>query len=608
MADQPEITVNGASLESEGDASPQIWPGWTDELPKLDNDNIVDINRHAVRFQNDNPSKFFPTKLLDAIFNEEVLTRELEKYPENLADGRGLARQILNLQGDGRRYLGIFTILKTMRAVKYIRGFIEHGVCDEDLPLVSTEEGEFPLFRRDDLERPLPNILKFDHRQIFLSRQYQVIVPFFDHKECPRNFEYEQVLPYYKLKLPSGSECYGGYGAVSKVVLHPLCYNFDLQLRHIQSPDEEGYFALKKLMSHTPAEFENEVAMLKRFNGRVHEHLVTLLAAWNHQGEHFLLFPWATGDLLFYLESYNPRPNNEDPKTIRWVAYQAWKLVQALDCIHNPAPSENLGDPERFGRHGDLKPENILWFRGGSDLSGIPNHLTLGKLVISDMGLSEQHRFVSRSNIPNSKVRSTPKFRPPECDYEGGEINRAYDIWTLGCIFLDLATWLLGGYELIQKMDEGRWTPSIRGTYTEEYFEWVRVVDSGAHNGGKAFSTVKLKQAVHECFADLRRLPRCTGFIWDFLDIIQRDMLVVERDDRIRVTPLQEKLRQLYDRTNEDSYCVGVSHDRPGYSPPMPVLVPREFGREVQQAVQSRQVVLELRPVPREDFVPTETR
>jgi serine/threonine protein kinase len=157
-------------------------------------------------------------------------------------------------------------------------------------------------------------------------------------------------------------------------------------------------------------------------------------------------------------------------------------LVQAVKRIHDPRKNEGVLEAEpTYGRHGDLKAENILWFKGQS------GH---GKLVISDMGLSQVHRFMSRSNVTNGRVKRTPKYRPPECDYMNGKISRTFDIWTLGCMFLEMLTWLLGGYELLQEMESERMTWSIRSGYeSDEYFEWVYVEDPG-------YYAIRVKEAV----------------------------------------------------------------------------------------------------------------
>ena len=45
-------------------------------------------------------------------------------------------------------------------------------------------------------------------------------------------------------------------------------------------------------------------------------------------------------------------------------------------------------------------------------------------------------------------IKIKPGYRPPECDVDGGYINRLFDIWMMGCLFLEMITHLLGGRDL----------------------------------------------------------------------------------------------------------------------------------------------------------------
>jgi serine/threonine protein kinase len=116
-----------------------------------------------------------------------------------------------------------------------------------------------------------------------------------------------------------------------------------------------------------------------------------------------------------------------------------------------------------YGRHGDIKPENILLFRrDGKEI-----------LVLSDLGLTAVHREVSRSNLPGKSIPVTPNYRPPECDMDGpiGYISRSFDIWTLGCLFLEFIVWTLCGWEGRNKFNSERYSPYINGIQTNVYFD-----------------------------------------------------------------------------------------------------------------------------------------
>lgn len=242
--------------------------------------------------------------------------------------------------------------------------------------------------------------------------------------------------------------------------------------------------------------FMNEVEQLKRFSGLAHEHLVTLLATFTFQRRYYFLFPYADCDLDQYWETQERTPAwGQD--TVQWIAKQFKGLMGATDIIHEPRHLEL--NVQRYGRHGDIKPENVLWFRSLHDPRGI--------LVLSDMGLSSFNRDTSRSNIPNSKIPVSPGYRPPECDIEGGTVSRAYDIWTLGCLFLEMLTWLLGGHDFVEEFQEYRMSVYITGAENNIFFA-IKVVE-GSNPGHVAQVKEQVTQVGFPVLVPLQRTKRC---------------------------------------------------------------------------------------------------
>jgi serine/threonine protein kinase len=228
----------------------------------------------------------------------------------------------------------------------------------------------------------------------------------------------------------------------------------------------DSRFALKKLHDkdyNDEAKFRKESEQLQRFSGLVHNHLVTLLATLKYQNRFYFLFPYAEFDLDAYWERKERNPKM-DTDTVRWVAKQCSGIMAGIDAIHEPQSVSLHGLVEKkYGRHGDIKPDNILWFDTSSDPRGI--------LVISDMGLSALNRETSRSGLARYNIPRVPGYSPPECDVRGGTISRAYDVWTLGCLFLELLTWLLGGSDFRKQFEEKRTTVySITGSKNNIFF------------------------------------------------------------------------------------------------------------------------------------------
>lgn len=134
-------------------------------------------------------------------------------------------------------------------------------------------------------------------------------------------------------------------------------------------------------------------------------------------------------------------------------------------------PYSSGGDIVRqWGRHGDLKPENILWYYDPEEGKGI--------LKISDFGEAELNSRWSKSKR-RSHVANTMTYRPPECDLQPKIIRQSYDIWCLGCVYMEFVTWILGGVELWKKFGKKRLAWDVfQQTKTDTFFEIVKEEDA----------------------------------------------------------------------------------------------------------------------------------
>lgn len=96
--------------------------------------------------------------------------------------------------------------------------------------------------------------------------------------------------------------------------------------------------------------------------------------------------------------------------------------------------------------HSDLKPSSILWYRDWDVSSGSGGggaNQALGILQIADFGLSSFH---STGTVFDIKIVTVNNYTAPETERWFCH-PPASDVWALGCLFLDFATWLVGGSE-----------------------------------------------------------------------------------------------------------------------------------------------------------------
>lgn len=224
-----------------------------------------------------------------------------------------------------------------------------------------------------------------------------------------------------------------------------------------------------------------EVEMLKAFSGRNHSHLVRLLATYRYRGKYCLIFPWADANLRRYWnENRILKPTHS---SFMWILRQCHGLCSALMSIHEYRPSLNAstdmdkrrtGDDQReglYGRHGDIKPENILWFtaKGADEISSL--QADTGTLALADFGLTDFHdkRERTRSMTRGTTTRGTPTYAPPD-QVLRQRISRAYDIWSLGCVFLELITWVVYGAEGLTKFEDNRMETSQYDEIEDDLF------------------------------------------------------------------------------------------------------------------------------------------
>lgn len=190
-------------------------------------------------------------------------------------------------------------------------------------------------------------------------------------------------------------------------------------------------------------EFDQEFSALKYFHQSKtkHKHLIRVLAAYSQGSRHFLILPLAKGSLV---EFWNH--NGLLCKDPIWLLQQCRGLADGLRRIHKceapEAMSSSNGRTFLRGRHGDIKPPNILWF--------VDESTGENRLVLSDFTLMRFHAPGSETETLAHSVGRTKTYRAPELDAfssRDSRISQKYDVWSLGCVFLEIVSCHLVGYQ-----------------------------------------------------------------------------------------------------------------------------------------------------------------
>ncbi|KAL8404454.1 hypothetical protein RB594_009344 [Gaeumannomyces avenae] len=493
----------------------------------------------------------------------------------------------------------LFATLIMMAKVTAIGRFIDQGIFDAHLPLHKSPDGDFlSLLARPNERIDCCKDWSVNETELFDVLQWRFLSPFFadlEHVEGEKTKVMHYVLQpkivpplefiHTKVLDPdaeSETEWNGGFSAVFRVRFEPSHHNF--------GPESERsnlVHALKKLHSPDRAQFQREVEALKRFSHSGDRHIIKLLWTYEWRNNFYLVFPWADGNLWDFTRRYanGPELTKDRPREVwlRWLAEQCYGIAAALSKIHGadlsgpngsrasgssakPNPLRTSADAAggKYGRHGDLKPENILWFSADTKTAG--SGQPIGVLQVSDFGLSDFHRRRSRSNIPAHQVLMTGTYQAPE-SLISNRLSQSYDIWSLGCVYIQFISWFLLGHEETKfEFSKQRLDEDDSSLIKEDTFFKV-----GTENGLPVGAIVK--KSVRDWIARLTKHEGCSEFLDEFLRYILSDMLDVRSDTRAKCPQVAESLYGMLQRCKIDlNYC--LKRSGPLESSRVPTCVP----------------------------------
>lgn len=262
-------------------------------------------------------------------------------------------------------------------------------------------------------------------------------------------------------------------------------------------------------------------------------HITQSFESFSQGGRGYIVFPWAQGgDLDNFWQSQNQTPRT--PQLALWCLKQMLGLSEALYSLH-----EEIGK-EANCRHGDLKPGNILHFHTGG---------ARGVLKISDFGISRIHNKATFKRTENdTKTRATsPSYEAPEAAGPKKARSRKYDIWSLGCIFLEFAIWLVQDWSAVKDFDNAR-KPNVTSNDGTDSTHFYEVLDRSNN-----------KFIVHpEVLRRIKHLSKMTQSshgtaLGDLLNIIKNNLVRIEVDDRIDAKGLCERLEEIVKKAKSSS-------------------------------------------------------
>jgi serine/threonine protein kinase len=283
---------------------------------------------------------------------------------------------------------------------------------------------------------------------------------------------------------------------------------------------------------HTVSEFDTELKILERLREFTHPHIVTHLATWRQDDKYCMLFPYAECNLREYIQHQSFGP--PDKENVLWILSQLCGLASALKRIHNfttePATLLVPSTTQESAWHHDLKPENILCFFN----SRYPRR---GSLQIADFGSGKVH--ILRSGSPNThSANGTQTYEAPEAIYQGAS-SRPYDVWSMGCVFLEFLTWAMEDSAAVIQFTHDRTERRLPDSST-------RFVIDDSFFQIKKENRPCLRKAVNEKIKLLRfKSLQQDGHSFTAVIDLVAEMLNIKCDERIKAAKLSNALEQI---------------------------------------------------------------
>ena len=498
------------------------------------------IDRCLVKSQFDG-SDFLPQSSLDELITPESIAGELRSVGLDPTH----SKFIFNVAKK------VFTILVCIDMVAAIHGLLGEGFTDQHLPVdIDNQMGQGLVSCRSRKLFMSFAFIPWDRARCrqFRNNQWLVQSPVFtmDFQEVDLDGRCPLPVIYFEKNVHRGH-----FSVVHKVKLHcshqrisnapPVSITQALErsfrAKDIKVPGHEPYLALKELTLNETEGYA-ELEMLQTIRKCPTKHLIKAIAGFRRQQGFYFLFRWADGgNLREFWQRENPEPLNAH--LILWVLRQMYGLAGALAILHNFSP-------DKFGRHGDLKPENILLFKGADDYQvNSP-----GILQISDVGLAKFHAARTNDrNVATDTTSDTQMYEPPETEISPHlPRSRKYDIWSIGCIYLEFVIWILRGFNELERFKNWRRNRFL----LDERFKFYTITAMQNEKATEAEIHPEIRSWVHELYRD----PRCRGntALKDLLTLIDKKLLQIRIEDRINATELYQELSKIGKKIESKSY------------------------------------------------------
>ncbi|KAJ4328820.1 hypothetical protein N0V84_000607 [Fusarium piperis] len=416
----------------------------------------------------------------------------------------------------------VFLILVLCRNVGVMAKIYNCRIGDEHLPLdeqATTSDGkQFQSLSENMNPRSFLDSLfsrRLADREEFLERQWFFMAPVFTREKFAHKLHSRCPLPFvpFTAKDKAQSTPHGGLcGSVIEIKVH------DAHQKVLPCTNGKPIrVALKTIwpqMGHYFHQEEDTLSVIQKID---HPHLIKPIASYQHHNREngCFLFPWAEhGNLNEFWKAEKVRPLRK-PEMMSWMINQMRGLCHALSILHH-----------EHRRHGDIKPENILLFEEGG---------YKGTLRIADVGLAKFHAEATERRVLLKQITKTmtgtTRYLSPEFVHKD-QIPRVFDVWALGCVFIEFLIWTLHGYKRLSDFKKA----------------------TNAHFWDEVNGAFVIHAEVHTWISNINQILRGSETALEsLLDLVELHMLVPNYEKRSPSIEVHKKLVEICHDAEKDS-------------------------------------------------------
>ncbi|KAL6790911.1 hypothetical protein J3E68DRAFT_411615 [Trichoderma sp. SZMC 28012] len=460
---------------------------------------------------------FLPNDMVESLMQPESVRSTLREHIKEMTreDIDDLAKYVM------AHAKQVFLTLVFSNTVNAMKNLQTRGFKDEDLPVciksrkICKINSDVPLECFEDW--------KWSDIDSFCHKQWIFLAPVFDEKKFIYGFDGKHRLPYSSAKQSGDGS--GHFGEVRKLQLHYAHYqqgeygdilsasSFDVAVKRLfqngQQTDVDKFYEKERHTLETMKELNNK-------------HLIKAIATYTKGNDKFFLFPWANGGNL--QDMLKSSRGTLDKNLVAWVLDQIVGLSEAIKALHD----KNI-------RHGDIKPSNILCSGPGA------GNLKESTLIIADVGLAKQHEMYTRYRNNTTTTRhGSITYEPPEVSPKRQlkTLSRKYDIWSLGCVFLELIIWA------VYDMDGTKLFHSDLGQSSNSRF-WEEAGIGGAE---------KIHSAIGIWIERLRGDLKGSSAFRDIIELIEDKLLIISDKQRANSKAVVQSLETIRGKASEQDY------------------------------------------------------